>query len=261
MRVIAKLKLTKPNVAKEIAFAGKMRAIFSANNEVATSLDWHAVYEDAKDPFTVVMEAKLACAHNFIEAMRKEKRFDCLYKFFDIVHKGTVKPWLNYIEQLVLLDDDVAYCIPEYYLTLPSAEDACVDVTAELSVNEDENPWDISVVAVWLRRDNMDTDIVLPVYTRALEVTSMNTMELSADTYNDSMERLDPDVYRPVLDVIDQLVDLKSPCQMLAIDASACCGDEIDISEKVYPINRLCLSFNRQGKAYSIVLDSDGTLK
>jgi hypothetical protein len=260
MRVIAKLKLTKPNVAEEIAFAGKMRAVFGANNEMTTSLDWYAVYEDAKDPFTVVMEAKLACAHNFIEAIRKEKHFDCLYKFFDIVHKGAVKPLLNYIEQMVLLDDDVAYCIPECYLTLPSAEDACVDVNAEIECGNDEI-FDMKLVAIWIRRNDQQTDIVLPIYPRILYATSMDTVELTADTYDDSNERLTPDIYRPVLDVIDYLTEMSEPCQMLAIDASACCGDEINISEKVYPINRLCLCFNRHGKAYSIVLNSDGTLK
>jgi hypothetical protein len=256
--MLAKLKLTKPNVAKDIAFAGNMQAVFNERSDVTAGIDWYAVYEDAHDPYTVVLEAKLVWAIDFITAIRKEKHFDCLYKFFDIMHKGTIKPLLNYIEQMVLLDDDASYCIPECYLTLPSAEDACIDINAEIECGNDSS-FDMKLVAILIHRKNKQTDIVLPIYPRMLYANSMDTVELTADTYDDSEERLTPDIYRPVLDVIDQLTEMSKPCQMFAVDASACCGDEIDMSEKVYPINRLCMCFNRHGKANSIVLNREKT--
>lgn len=256
MRLLAKLKLTEENVASKIALAGKMRAIFTNAHEMTADIDWYAVYAAESDPTAVVVEAKLRNADGFIEAIHREKHFDCLYKFFDIVSGGTIKPWLNYIEQMCLFEDATVYGIPSFCLTLPTAEDACIDLTAELDCEESDIP-DMSIVAIWIRRNDMMTDIVLPIYPRITYVTTNDTVEITADTYDDSTERLSPDVYRPVLDVIDSLTKLQGPCQMLAIDASACCGDEIDISETVYPIKRLCLNFSRRNKDYSLVLDSE----
>lgn len=257
MRVLAKLKLTEPNAAKKIALGGKMRAVFNNAHEMSADVDWFAVFADAKDPKAVIVEAGLRHADGFADALRKEKHFDCLYKFFDIIAGGQIKPWLNYVEQMCFFDGDVVYGIPSFCLTQPTAEDACIDVTAELDCNEcDDDVFNKAFVAVWIRRQDKDTDIILPIYPRIMYATTNNTVELAADTYDDSSERLSPDVYRPVLDVIDDLVDLKSPCQMMAIHSEACCGDEIDLSETVYPISRLCLNFTRHSKNYSIILDS-----
>lgn len=257
MRVLAKLKLTEPNVARKIALAGKMRALFTNAHEMSADIDWYAVYADEANPKAAVVEVKLKNADGFIDAIRKEKHFDCLYKFFDIMSGSVVKPWLNYIEYMCLFDGNTVYCMPDFCLTQPSAEDACIDIDAELECAEDEAPFDVSLVAIWIRRQGCETDIVLPIYPRIMYATTCNTIELSADTYDDSTERLPPDIYRPVLDVIDDIITLKSPCKMLALGASAFCGNEIDISESAYPINRLCLHLSRHGKSHSIVLDTD----
>lgn len=257
MRMLAKLKLTKPNVARKIALSGKMCALFANAQEMSADIDWYAVYADAANPKAAVVEVKLKNADGFVNSIRQEKHFDCLCKFFDIMSGSVVKPWLNYIEYMCLLDGNTVYCMPDFCLTQPSAEDACIDINAELECAEDEAPFDVSLVAVWIRSQKHETDIVLPIYPRMMYATTCNTVEVSADTYDDSTERLPPDVYRPILDVIDDLIALKSPCQMLALGASAFCGNEIDISESAYPINRLCLHINRHGKSHSIVLDAD----
>ena len=256
MRVLAKLKLTEPNVAKKLQLGGTMRAVFTNANEMSANIDWYATFEDAKDPRSAIVEIGLKNADGFIEAMRKEKHFDCLYKFFDILSGGTIKPWLNYVEQMCCFDDDVVYGIPSFCLTQPTAEDACIAISAELDVGEDDI-FDLAIVAIWIRSNNHDTDIILPIYPSAMYATTLDTVELCGDTYDSSSERLSPDVYRPVLDIIDDLTKLESPCQMLALDSSAFCGDEIDISEGAYPINRLCLNFTRHSKDYSIILDSE----
>lgn len=259
MRVLAKLKLTEPNVAKKIHLGGTMRAVFTIAHEMSAHIDWYATYEDAKDPRAAIVEVGLKDADGFIAAMRKEKHFDCLYKFFDIMSGSTIKPWLNYVEQMCCFDEDsVVYGIPSFCLTQPTAEDACIDINAEMDCEpDDESIFDEALVAIWIRRNDEDTDIVLPIYPRILYATTNNTLELTADTYDDSSERLSPDMYRPVLDVIDELPKLKTPCQMLALGQSAFCGEDIDISEAAYPIRRLCLNFSRHSKDYSIILDSE----
>lgn len=256
MRLIAKLKLTEPNVANEIALAGKMRAVFTKAHEVPVDIDSYAVFADDADPYTAMVEVTLKNADDFINAIQQEKHFDFIYKFFDIMKGNVIKQWLNYIETMCLFEDNIAYEMPEYCLTMPTAEDACVELNAELDC-EEADVSDADIVAIWIRRDNCQTDIVLPIYMRNITVTTNNTVEISADTYDESSERLSPDVYRPVLDVIDSLTKLKSPCHMLAIDSYACCGDEIDISETVYPIRTLCLNFSRRGKEYSIILNNN----
>lgn len=257
MRLLAKLKLTEPNVAKKIALAGKIHALFNQAHEMTADIDWYAVFADEANPRAAVVEVKLKNAEGFIRAIHQEKHFDCLYKFFDIMSGGVTKPWLNYIEYMCLFEENTVYCIPDFCLTQPSAEDACMDINAELECGEDEDLFDMALVAIWIRRNGQQSDIVLPIYPRILYATTMNTMELTADTYDDSTERLSPDMYRPVLDVIDELMTLESPCQMLALGASAFCGNKIDLSESAYPINRLCLNFSRHGKDYSIILDSE----
>ncbi len=255
MRLFAKLKLTEPDVANEIALAGKMRAVFNHAHEMSVDIASYAVFADDADPYTVVVEVMLKNADGFAKAIQQEKHFDCIYKFFDIIKGGVIKQWLNYIEQMSLFDKGIVYEIPEYCLTMPTAEDACIEINAALNCKEADAS-NADIVAIWIRRNNCQTDIVLPVYTRNIGVTTNGTVEMSADTYDESSERLSPDVYRPVLDVIDLLPKLQSPCQMLAIDSSACCGDEIDISETVYPIDTLCLNFSRHSKDYSIILES-----
>jgi hypothetical protein len=253
MRLIAKIRLTEPCVPEEIFLFNKMHAFFSHAHEQTANIDWYSVYADAVNPYVVTAEVKLNNADGFADAIHAEKSFDCLHKFFDMVRRKCKTPLLNYIEQMCIYDGSVSYEIPSHCLTLPSAEDACIDLTAELDCYDDMFSQDF--VAIWIRRKESDTDIILPIYPRTLCETTNNTVELSADTYDDSSERLSPDVYRPVLDVIDDLVTLKSPCEMMAIHTGACCGDEIDLSEAT-PIKRLCLSFSRHSKNYNLVLDS-----
>ncbi len=258
MKIKSIIKLCKPDMAKHITVSGSAEFVFPKAGAVAITADNFIVLPTAHDPQQVYVEIDVNNDAYFSHVMHNEKTFDGINKFFDITADCDSTPLVNYVRRMTIVDSDCVYDIEPYNMMLPNAEEACVSFEMKLNfpaiTQEDLDGMDI--VALYIRR-SASTDIVLKLYVDQMSVSEPYSIypkaTCIASTYDSESERILPEDYHDVMDVIDSLIamDGEKTC-IYAIDSAACCGEDIDLSEPCYPVQDLTMYCTRHGKAHTI---------
>lgn len=263
MKIKTTLKLCKPNAAKHINISGSAEFGFTHAGAVAIDATNAIVLADANNPYKVYVEVTVDNDAYFVHVMSNEKQFETVHKFFDVYFDDVKKDIVDYICDMTIIDTECAYAIEGYNLTLPNAEEGCMSCEMKLNypVITQEDLDAVDVAALYIRR-NESTDILLKMYVNGLFVTESRNIYpkvvCCATTYDEEAERILPEDYRDVFDIIDSLIAMDGTTTCIyAVDAAACCGEDIDLNERCYPVQELTVYCNRHGKNYALKLKGE----